>query len=632
MSRVPPDQYRSQVQRPADFDAFWDDVLAKAARIPLNATVTPSPLRSTAEVDTFEVHYDSLDGVRIAGWYCVPTVGQAVSLPETGLRQAESLPHSLPAILSVPGYISDPPIPRQWARKGYAVFSVAPRGKVRSNRHYNPGYPGLLTHNIVDRHTYAYRGFYIDAARGVDFLLSRPEVDPQRLGVTGSSQGGALTLTTAALRPEIRAAAAGAPYLCGFMDAIELTDAYPYYEINDYLHLYPERTAAVRETLAYFDGINFAPRITCPILVNVGLQDNVCPPETGYAMFAGLASREKELCAYDGYGHDAGSPVHSGKIDAFFERHLQPVTGHESRVTSRAMAEPRLVTRDLRPATDFEAYWERVLAELAALPVAAEEELLPLRSTEFCDCYGVRFTSIGPYRLFGFLSIPKGEGPFATVISLPRYQSVVEVLTQGDSNAKRGRCITFALAARGQRLADSPYAAPFPGWLSEGIDDPVSYVFRGVVADCCRAVDYLLTRPEVDRSRLAAVVANELPILTAALRPAITHVVATPSAFYAPHRGGYVEDTADYLRLYPDRRPAVERTLSYFDPLSFAPRVRARTLLWGGPAEQPLAEALAGSVDLHAGEHSRFKDGVFQEQWLARELGFAEAILPPHWK
>src|SRR5688500_9685799 len=140
MNRVPPDQYRSQVQRPADFDVFWDGVLAQAARIPLHPTVAPSPLRSSPDVETFEVHYDSLDGVRIAGWYCVPA--------GLGVAEGSGPAHGLPAILSVPGYISDPPIPRQWARRGYAVFSVAPRGKVRSNRQFNPGYPGLLTHNI----------------------------------------------------------------------------------------------------------------------------------------------------------------------------------------------------------------------------------------------------------------------------------------------------------------------------------------------------------------------------------------------------------------------------------------------------------------------------------------------------
>jgi cephalosporin-C deacetylase len=175
---------------------------------------------------------------------------------------------------------------------------------------------------MVDRHTYAYRGFYVDAWRGIDFLLSRPEVDPARIGVTGTSQGGGLTITTAAMRPEIRAAAAGAPYLCGFMDAIELTHTYPYEEINDYLRLHPDRRPAVEETLAYFDGLNFADKIACPIIVNIGLQDNVCPPETGYALFNKIGAKDKRLYTYEGHGHDAGRHQHSAIVDRFFAHHL----------------------------------------------------------------------------------------------------------------------------------------------------------------------------------------------------------------------------------------------------------------------------------------------------------------------
>jgi len=55
-----------------------------------------------------------------------------------------------------------------------AAIGVAPRGKLRSNDRFNPGYPGLLVNNMVDRHTYSYRGFYMDAARAVDFALTRP--------------------------------------------------------------------------------------------------------------------------------------------------------------------------------------------------------------------------------------------------------------------------------------------------------------------------------------------------------------------------------------------------------------------------------------------------------------------------
>jgi cephalosporin-C deacetylase len=299
-------EYRSKVRKPDDFDAFWADVLRQAAAVPLAPEIVPDPLRSSEDIETFQVFYTSLERVRIAAWYCRPA------------RRAERMP----AILLSPGYQMDPPIPKEWARKGYVALSVAPRGKLRSLGQFNPGYPNLLTHNIVDRNTYAYRGFYVDTWRGVDFLLSRPEVDASRIGVTGSSQGGGLTITTAAMRPEVRAAAAGAPYLCGFMDAIELTHTYPYEEINDYLRRHPERRPEVEETLAYFDGISFADRISCPTIVNIGLQDNVCPPETGYALFARLGARDKQLYPYDGHGHDAGRFRHSAIVEGFFARHL----------------------------------------------------------------------------------------------------------------------------------------------------------------------------------------------------------------------------------------------------------------------------------------------------------------------
>jgi cephalosporin-C deacetylase len=283
-------------------------VLRQAAAIPLAPEMIPDPLRTSDDIEVFQVFYTSLDQVRIAAWYCRPS------------RRAERSP----AIMFLPGYQMDPPIPKEWARKGYIALSVAPRGKLRSMHQFNPGYPNLLTYNIVDRHTYAYRGFYVDTWRGIDFLLSRPEVDPTHIGVTGASQGGGLTICTAAMRPEIRAAAAGAPYLCGYLDAIELTHTYPYEEINDYLRQHPDSRSAVEETLAYFDGLNFADRITCPIIVNIGLQDNVCPPETGYALFNRIGATDKRLYPYDGHGHDAGRSQHSPIMDRFFAQHLSP--------------------------------------------------------------------------------------------------------------------------------------------------------------------------------------------------------------------------------------------------------------------------------------------------------------------
>lgn len=302
-----PPRFQSRVRRPPDFDAWWDGLLEAASHIPLAPSLESDPLRSTADVEVFSAGYDSLDGLRVAGWYVRPR----------GARGR------LPALALMPGYISEPKIPKELARAGYAAFSVGPRGKLRSHGQFNPGYPGLLTHNITDRNTYGYRGFYADALRAIDFLLAREEVDAGRIGVTGSSQGGGLTVVLAALRPEVRAAAPGAPYLCGMLDAIELTSAYPYQEINDYLRLYPQRRSAVEETLAYFDALNFAPRVHCPVILNLGLRDNVCPPETGLALFEALGSPEKRLFTYPDSGHDAGGRVHAAMVTEFFDAMLR---------------------------------------------------------------------------------------------------------------------------------------------------------------------------------------------------------------------------------------------------------------------------------------------------------------------
>ena len=308
MPRVVSEDYVCKVEKPGDFDEFWDDVLAQAAGIPLNVEVLRDPLRSSDEIETYQVFYDSLDHVRVAGWYCLP----------------KNRSGRLPGMLFLPGYQSDPAVPKEWARRGYATLTAAPRGKLRSNGQFNPGYPNLLTHNITDRNTYSYRGFYVDAWRGIDFLLGRFEVDPDRIGVAGSSQGGGLTITTAAMRQEVRAASAGAPYLCGYMDAIELSHTYPYHEINDYLRLHPESREDVENTLAYFDGISFADKVTCPIIVNIGLQDNVCPPETGYSLFRSIGSPDKKLYPYDGHGHEAGRYEHEAVVVDFFKTHLNP--------------------------------------------------------------------------------------------------------------------------------------------------------------------------------------------------------------------------------------------------------------------------------------------------------------------
>jgi cephalosporin-C deacetylase len=276
----------TQVTCPDDFDQFWAGVLGELAAIPLDARVESDPLRSTESVNVHQVTYRSLDGLDIFCWYAVPTEGEG----------------PFPAILNLPGYKSEPALRRDWGPKGVVALSVAVRGKLPSSQDFNPGYPGLLTHGVESRDTYSYRGVIADCVRGVDFLLSRPEVDSERIYCAGSSQGGGLTLITSALRPEIKAGVSGYPFLCCYPESMQMLRSYPYDELSCYARTHPDHTDQMLETLRYFDAVNFAPRIKCPMVVGIAMEDEVCPPETSYAAYR-LLGGESELWLFPDSGH-----------------------------------------------------------------------------------------------------------------------------------------------------------------------------------------------------------------------------------------------------------------------------------------------------------------------------------------
>ena len=102
--------YRSKVRKPDDFDAFWEGVLQQAAAVPLAPEMVLDPLRTSDDVEVFQVFYSSLDHLRIAAWYCRPA----------------RLTARTPAILFLPGYQMDPRFPRSGRARGTAR-SPSPR-------------------------------------------------------------------------------------------------------------------------------------------------------------------------------------------------------------------------------------------------------------------------------------------------------------------------------------------------------------------------------------------------------------------------------------------------------------------------------------------------------------------------
>jgi cephalosporin-C deacetylase len=275
---------------------------------------------------------------------------------------------------------------------------------------------------------------------------------------------------------------------------------------------------------------------------------------------------------------------------------------------------------------DFDSYWDEVDRQLAAIPAAPELTLSPMRSNEHCDTWDLHITSIGPYRIFGYFSLPKGEGPFPALLLTPGYGSVKAVPDYND----RKRYATLQIIHRGQRLADKPWAAAYPGLLTERINDPEQYIYRDIVADCLRGAEFLLSRPEIDGERVA-VMGDDLALLTAARRKGFSFVVATGPMFHktleaCQRTQAYpLEEINEYLRANPGDREAVARSLAYLDPANHVSSLSGTTLLSAGAgaleAMQPMIDAFGGVVEQYrlTGEGRTDQDNV--DAWIAKKTG-----------
>jgi len=288
--------YKPALTKQDDFDAFWDATLAELAQVPI-AYERIKMSYPVIGIQVYQVFFQGFNNARIEGLLAFP-------------EQAEPLP----GIVSYHGYnwIIDGDVHEtvNLALKGYAVLKMFCRGQhgessdnlVSSNGHVT----GWMAKGIQNKDEYYYRGVYMDAVRAIEVLAAMPEVDADRIAVTGGSQGGAITLAAAALSDIPKLAVADHPYLSNFERAVEMTPSGPYGELNEYFRRYsakPELEANAFNTLSYFDIMNLAPRIKCHSWMTIGLVDMITPPSTVFAAYNHINS-SKDISVYRYFGHE----------------------------------------------------------------------------------------------------------------------------------------------------------------------------------------------------------------------------------------------------------------------------------------------------------------------------------------
>lgn len=287
-----PQLIQPAISNPTDFLAFWEKAKADLSKIPLDARMTLLPERCTENTNVYQVNMQNYrPGTRLYGILCIPK------------KEGK-----YPAILKVPGagvraYTGD----IATAEKGFITLEIGIHGVpvTMDPSVYNNLMAGALSgywnNNLDDKDRFYYKRVYIGCVRANDFLVQLPQYDGSNLGVMGGSQGGALSIVTAALDTRVK-------FLAAFYPALSDLTGYLKGRAGGWPHLFDKNNLAFNnkkdkiETAGYYDVVNFARQLKVPGMYSWGFNDETCPPTSMYASY-NVITASKELFIAQETGH-----------------------------------------------------------------------------------------------------------------------------------------------------------------------------------------------------------------------------------------------------------------------------------------------------------------------------------------
>jgi cephalosporin-C deacetylase len=305
-------EYAGRNPKPADFDQFWARATDELSRTDLDVELRPAEFQAPF-AECFDLYFSGVGGARIHAMYLRPRAREAL----------------VPAILRFHGYSNNS---GDWYEKlgyvasGYAVAAMDCRGQGGSSQDVGhvtgTTFHGHIIRGLQDEpDQLLFRQIYLDTAQLARVVMSFDEVDSTRIGVTGASQGGGLSLACAALEPRVKMVAPVYPFLCDFRRVWEMDLAKAAYEELttffrqfDPLH---RREDDIFTRLGYIDVQHLSDRIRGRVFFMTALMDTVCPPSTQFASYNKIRS-PKEMVLYPDFGHET-LPGSADLIYQFFK-------------------------------------------------------------------------------------------------------------------------------------------------------------------------------------------------------------------------------------------------------------------------------------------------------------------------
>jgi len=272
---------------PEDFDEFWGLVTdeVKTARLDYHRSLANDYDLPGFTVERLE--FRGIKGETLYGW---------IAYPE-GQRR-------LPSFVWVAPYGRESLLPNAYGtREGFCSLSFNFFGHDAFHQETYTQSRGYFSEGAADPETWIFRTMFQNAAIATRVLQAQIEVDEDRIGAMGLSQGAGMAVWLGAFSPIVKAVCADLPFLSAIRQTLSHNVyRYPLKELTDYMESIPLGQQRLFNTVSYYDTMNVATHCAKPAQISLGHKDPSVRPDHARAVFEALPG-EKKLIEYD-WGHD----------------------------------------------------------------------------------------------------------------------------------------------------------------------------------------------------------------------------------------------------------------------------------------------------------------------------------------
>jgi gluconolactonase len=274
----------------------------------------------------------------------------------------------------------------------------------------------------------------------------------------------------------------------------------------------------------------------------------------------------------------------TGKLDHPGFLQVRVMVGKQQFLAAAAV-DPTKIEPTAKMPADFDAFWDAGKKELAQVAIDAKLEHIAKQSDDRVDCYKISLGNIEGKRVYGWLSVPKGPGPFPAVLTVPG--AGVYGIGPDKGHAYLGALSMNIIihdipVDENKDFYDKMSAGPLKDYRDIGMGDKNKSYYRAVILGCVRCIDYLVTRDDFNKKELAVTGGSQggaLTLITSGLDPRVT--LAAPNVAAMCDHSGMAFDRVSGWPHWLNRaknKDKVLETSAYFDAVNFARKFKGKSV------------------------------------------------------